>query len=79
MAVERETAEIESSRENKNHEESLQIDEIAPEIRPIQKRILVVDDEAYNLLAMTGLLKLLKKFPGLENLVDTASSGEEAV
>ena len=45
----------------------------------MQRRILVVDDEAYNLLAMEGLLKLLKKFPGLERLVDTAVSGEQCV
>ena len=31
------------------------------------------------MLAMEGLLKLLKKYPGLEQLVDTAGSGEEAV
>ena len=28
---------------------------------------------------MVGLLKLLKKFPGLDRLVDTAVSGEQCV
>ena len=44
-----------------------------------QRRILVVDDEAYNLFAITSLLELLKDYPGLVHITDTASSGESAL
>ena len=45
----------------------------------LQNRILVVDDEAYNLLAMTSMFKALRDYEGLEQIVDTASSGEQCL
>jgi len=42
------------------------------------KKILVIDDESFNCMALVGLLKILK-LPNVKQMVDIAYSGEQAI
>ena len=44
----------------------------------LQHRILVVDDEPFNLLALKQMVKL-SSFKDLHRLIDTASNGEDCI
>ena len=45
----------------------------------IQKRILIVDDEAYNLVALKNLINSLPEYKGISRLIDTADGGAESI
>ena len=45
----------------------------------MQKRILIVDDEAFNLVGLKNLMKTLDSFKRLVRLVDLANGGEECI
>ena len=45
---------------------------------PVSKRILVADDEAFNIEASKGLIKMLKLKAG-PDIVDYVYNGEQAV
>ena len=40
-----------------------------------QQRILIVDDEAFNLVGLKMMIKTLRRFKGITKLIDTANDG----
>jgi hypothetical protein len=41
-----------------------------------QRRILIVDDEPFNIVGLKARIKSLRKFDGLNKLVDEANDGQ---
>lgn len=54
-------------------------DLIMSSVRANQRRILIVDDEAFNLIGLKSVIKTMSQFKGLAKLIDTASNGNEAL
>lgn len=51
---------------------------INPRARALQRRILIVDDEPYNLMGLNIILKAADKRDCIKGLVDEAINGNEA-
>ena len=47
--------------------------------RSNQRRILIVDDEAFNVIGLKTVIKTMGKFKGLSRLIDTAGNGKECI
>lgn len=45
----------------------------------LQRRILIVDDEAFNQIGLINLIKSLGRFKGIKRLIDTANDGEHCI
>ena len=45
----------------------------------MQRRILIVDDEAFNQVGLKMLMKTMKRFKGITKLIDTANDGQDCL
>lgn len=59
--------------------QSIRVLGLQPVSIAVQRRILIVDDEAFNLIGIKSIIKSMDQFKGIGQLIDTASNGFECI